>query len=274
MSRDPHRFSNELEDDAIHRLIARLENRAKDAVFTNLVGKFIERLELSGEFRLLEVGCGTGAVVRSVARRKGMLGEVIGVDQCEAFVAAAKRFADAENVGDRVDFHVGDAHDLVFPSASFDVVIASTLISHVTEPQAVLREMARVLRPDGTIVIFDGDYASLTYAYADHAFGRRMDDAMAHATFNNPMIMRDLPSLLPTLGLGLKAAWGDAVVEVGKASFFQSFAETYVPYVLDAGGLPKDAVEKWHEAQIEASASGTFFGSCNYYTYLIGRNAA
>lgn len=271
MSRDPHRFSDELEDEAIHRLIERLENRAKDAVFDNLVGKFIDRLDLSAEFRLLEVGCGTGAVLRSVARHKGLRGEVVGVDQCEAFVVAARKFADIENLGGCVDFRVGDAHGLDFPPASFDVVIASTLISHVTEPSAVLREMARVLRPGGTIVVFDGDYASLTYAYTDHAVGRRMDEALANATFNNPMIMRDLPGLLPSLGLRLNAAWGDAVVEVGKASFFKSFAEAYLPYVLDAGNLPVDVVKQWHDAQIQASMAGTFFGSCNYYTYMVGR---
>ena len=118
---------------------------------------------------------------------------------------------------------------------SFDVVIAHTLISHVTEPAMVLNEMARVVRPGGTVVIFDGDYASLTYGFPDHGFGHQMDVALASATFNNPRIMRDLPRLLPEFGLKLTAAWGDAVVEIGHGSYFKSFVETYAPYVKRAG---------------------------------------
>lgn len=81
---------------------------------------------------------------------------------------------------------------------AFDTVIAHTLISHVTEPETVLREMARVVRPGGSVAIFDGDYASLTYGYPDHDTGRTMDSALANATFNNPLVMRDLSRLLPS----------------------------------------------------------------------------
>lgn len=274
MARDPHRFVNELDAEAVDRLISRLESRAKDRVFINLVEKYITHLQHPSAPRLLEVGCGTGVVVRSLARRDGFHEEIVGVDQSAAFIDAARRFADQEGVADRVKFDLGDAHALDFPTASFDVVIANTLISHATAPQDVLREMARVVRPGGTIVVFDGDYASLTYAYPDYAFGRRMDDALATATFNNPTVMRDMPRWLPEMGLKLKTAWGDAVVEVGKASYFQSFADAYVPYVIKAGVLPEHEIEAWYDAQREAMKAGTFFASCNYYCYLIGHQDA
>lgn len=266
--RDPHRFVNELDDEALGRLVARLESRAKDAVFARLFEKYAQQLALPQEARVLEVGCGTGATLRMLARRAGFSGTACGVDQSLRFIEAANRFAQAENIGDRATFQLGDAHSLDFPAATFDVVIAHTLISHVTEPAKVLGEMARVVRPGGTVVIFDGDYSSLTYAYPDHDFGQRMDNALATATFNNPLIMRDLPRLLARHGLNLVDAWGDAVAEIGKGSYFKSFAETYVPYVKRSQMLPEEAVDRWFAYQLRAMEEGTFFAACNYYTYL------
>jgi SAM-dependent methyltransferase len=270
--RDPHRFVNELDDEALGRLVARLESRAKDAVFARLFEKYAQQLALPQGARVLEVGCGTGATLRMLARRAGFSGTACGVDQSRHFIEAANRFAQAENIGDRATFQLGDAHSLDFPAATFDVVIAHTLISHVTEPAKVLGEMARVVRPGGTVVIFDGDYASLTYAYPDHSFGQRMDNALATATFNNPLIMRDLPQLLGEHGLSLVDAWGDAVAEIGKGSYFKSFAETYVPYVKRSRVLPEEAVDRWFAYQLRAMEEGAFFAACNYYTYLARRS--
>ncbi len=267
-TRDPHRFINELDQTAVERLIVRLESRAKDAVFANLFDKYAPKLTLPPSAKVLEVGCGTGAMTRFLAQRSDFSGQIIGMDQSPIFVDAARRFAQEENVDNCVDFQVGDAHSLDFSPDIFHAVIAHTVISHVTEPELVLREMARVLRPGGIAVIFDGDYASLTYAYPNHDFGQLMDMALANATFNNPRIMRDLPQLLPELGLKITSAWGDAVVEVGNGSYFKSFAEAYVPAVKNAGLVPAEAVDAWFAAQLQSMENGTFFASCNYYTYL------
>jgi SAM-dependent methyltransferase len=267
-ARDPHRFVNELDKATLKCLISRLESRARDAIFTKLFDKYASRLAMPPSARILEVGCGTGAMLRALARRGDFTGRALGVDHSGSFIEAARKFAQVENVSDRLTFLVGDAHRLDFPSETFDVVIAHTLISHVTAPLVVLGEMARVVRPGGTVVIFDGDYASLTYAFPDHGFGHQMDVALANATFNNPRIMRDLPRLLPESGLQLTAAWGDAVVEIGSGSYFKSFMETYVPYVNRAGLLPAQAVEVWVNEQQQAMENGTFFAACNYYTYI------
>lgn len=267
-ARDPHRFVNELDAAAIERLVARLESRAKDVVFTRLFDKYAAELTQHSHGRVLEIGCGTGAMTRSLARREDFFGKAFGVDQSAHFVEAAMRFALADDVGDRVEFRVGDAHGIDFPSDTFDVVFAHTLISHVTDPKIVLREMTRVARPGGMVAIFDGDYASMTYAHPDHEFGRRMDVALVEASFNNPRIMRDLPRWVPDMGLKLKGAWGDAVVEIGAASYFRSFVETYAPYVAKAGTVSADEVDRWMTVLRRAMDDGTFFAACNYYTYL------
>jgi len=268
---DPYRFINELDDATTQRLINRLESRAKDKVFTRLFDKYAVQLNLPPSARVLKVGCGTGVIVRFLARRNDFSGKVIGVDHSPVFIDAAHRFAQEEGISDRVDFRVGDAHRLDFSDETFDAAIAHTVISHVTEPETVLREMARVVRLGGTVAVFDGDYASMTYAFPDHEIGRQMDAALVTVTFNNPLVMRDLPRLLPETGLEIIATLADVVAEIGNWSYFKSFAETYAPLVVSSGLLPVETVEKWLTAQRQSEEQGTFFASCNYYTYLARR---
>ena len=270
-ARDPHRFINELDAATLATLVERLEKRAQIAIFSGLFDKYVDRLGLAPDARVLEIGCGTGAMLRRLARRGDFSGAALGIDHSPMFIEAARRFAREEGVDGQLSFQVGDAHCLDIPTAKYDAVVAHTLISHVTDPAMVLSEMGCVLRPGGTMVVFDGDYASMTYGYPDHGFGRQMDNALAVASFNNPRIMRDLPQLLPRLGLSIVEAWGDAVVEIGGSSYFRSFAETYAPCVSRANLLPPQAVEVWLKEQRKAMDKGTFFAACIYYTYLVRR---
>ena len=98
-----------------------------------------------------------------------------------------------------------------------------------------------------------------------------MDEGLVQATFNNPLVMRDLPHLLPRVGLELTDTLADVVAEIGTGSYFVTFAETYAPLVSRAGLLPAKKVEAWHAEQRRALEQGTFFAACNYYAYLAKR---
>jgi ubiquinone/menaquinone biosynthesis C-methylase UbiE len=270
-ARDPHRFSNELDEEVTQRIINRLESRARDDVFTRLFHQYAEKLNFPESALTLEIGCGTGAVARALARKAHFSGSIVGVDQSEPFIEAARQFATDEGVAEAIDFSVCDGHQLDFDEKSFDLAIAHTLISHVTDPTAIVRELARVIRKNGTLVIFDGDYASLTYAVPDHEFGRRMDHDLATASFNNPMVMRDLISILPAEGFEVVETMADVVSEIGNASYFKSFAETYAPFVVSAGFMTEAEVDSWFAAINKAIEANTFFASCNYYTYIAKR---
>lgn len=267
-ARDPHRFATELDDGTLQALIHRLESRGRDPVFTNLRDAYLDKLPLTAAAGVLELGCGTGVVARAVAAREGFVGRTTGVDHSPVFIEAARRLAADEGVGDQTEFQVGDVHALGYLDASFDIVIAHTLISHVTDPLAVLREAARVVRPGGRVAIFDGDYASLTYAYPDPALGKAMDEALVSAVFNNPRVMPSLPRLLREVGLALTETLPQLCAEIGSGSYFKSFAETYAPLVARAELVPAEQVERWLAEQRRAMEQGTFFAACCYYTFL------
>ena len=184
--RDAMQFINEQDATTLDRFIERLEFRAKDPTFTAYREAYLELLDLPRVEAVLDLGCGTGVVTRAIAARDGFAGTVTGVDQSPAFIAAAERLAAAEGLGDRVEFVVGDAHALDLPAASFDVAVAHTLVSHVRDPLAVLAEAARVIRPSGSVAVFDGDYSSLTFACDDAPLGEAMEGAVQSIIKSSP----------------------------------------------------------------------------------------
>ncbi len=108
--------------------------------------------------RLLDCGCGQGALTTSLAERLAP-SEVIGIDREPSQVDAARAWAKAKGAGN-VHFELGDAYALEYPDASFDAVFAYAVLEHLREPMRSLREMRRVLKPGGVVGLCDPDYGA------------------------------------------------------------------------------------------------------------------
>ncbi|MDQ4035555.1 MAG: class I SAM-dependent methyltransferase, partial [Chloroflexota bacterium] len=102
--------------------------------------------------RVLDVGCGPGALTAELTRRLGAA-NVSAVDPSEPFVAAAR----ARNPG--VDVRRASAEQLPFADAEFDAALAQLVVHFMTDPVAGLAEMARVTRPDGVVAACVWDHA-------------------------------------------------------------------------------------------------------------------
>jgi len=122
---------------------------------------------------LLDVGCGPGNLTCDLAERVAP-GRVLGLDLAEEIVAAARAEADARGTGN-VEFAVGDVYALDLPDDGFDVVHAHQVLQHLTDPVAALRELRRVVRPDGVVAVRDGDYGAMTWAPDDPLLGRWLE---------------------------------------------------------------------------------------------------
>ena len=274
VTHDAHCFINDLDASTVEGLIARLEFRGKDPTFTHMRDAYLAQLALPPTAHMLELGCGTGVVLRALAQQRDFSGRLIGVDQSPVLIAAARRLAAEEGVDQHIEFQVGDVHHLSVADRSCDAIIAHTLVSHVADPLMVLKEAARVIRPGGNVAIFDGDFASLTFAHPDPAFAKAMDEAMVATVFTNPRLMRDLPRLLQQVGLETMATTAYIYSEIGTGTFFAGFAETYAPLVQRASLMTARQVEDWLLEQRRAVEQHTFFAACNFYAYLTRRPAA
>lgn len=272
-AQDIFRTINELDDESIQRIIERLEFRGQDPTFRGWLEEYMRKLLLTipSSARVLVLGCGTGVEVRCLAKQTGFSGHVTGVDHSPSLIEAARRFTVQDGIHERVDFAVGDAHHLEFSDASYDAVIAHTLISHVEDPLTVLKEASRVTAKTGILVVFDGDYASWSFGYKDHVLAKKMEEAIVGSIVNNPRIMRDLPRLLPQAGWIMESHTPHLLSEIGKGSFFLSAAETYGLWPAKHGLLPESSVKIWLAEQQCNHDNGVFFASGNYYTYMARR---
>ena len=103
---------------------------------------------------VLEIGSGPGELALEIGRRLPG-GEVVGIDLAEAMVDRATKRAGAERLEDHVRFQVADAAALPLPDSSFDVVVSTLSLHHWSDPAAVFAEIARVLRPGGSALVYD-----------------------------------------------------------------------------------------------------------------------
>ncbi len=105
--------------------------------------------------KILDVGCGTGTLAMEVALRVGATGRVFGIDPGEQQIARARSKAARRSLS--IEFQVGVIEHLDFPDQTFDVVLSTIMMHHLSDTlkRQGLAEIARVLKPGGRLVIAD-----------------------------------------------------------------------------------------------------------------------
>lgn len=101
---------------------------------------------------VLDVACGTGLVALAAAAQSGPGGHVLGIDISERMVGLAAKRARERGLGN-VSFARMDCEELDLPAASFDVVFCALGLMYLPDAERAIREMHRVLRPDGRIAL-------------------------------------------------------------------------------------------------------------------------
>jgi len=110
--------------------------------------------------RVLDVACGTGVLAREAAARVGTAGRVAAIDPGVGMLAVARLSAPV------IDWRQGVAESLPFPDGSFDAVISQFGLMFFSDRAGAIREMLRVLEPDGRIGIAVWDALEADPAYA------------------------------------------------------------------------------------------------------------
>lgn len=110
--------------------------------------------------RVLDVGCGTADLCLILAGQVGPSGRVTGVDISEEMLSIGRRKVERAHLAERVELMAGNALDLPFPDAAFDVVTSGFVLRNVADLPRALSEMARVLRPGGRAVVMELSHPS------------------------------------------------------------------------------------------------------------------
>lgn len=266
---DPYSEIKTVDPSVLEVLIRAMELRAADTRSRAIRETFFSWVDFPQRARVLEIGCGSGAVCRELAQRPNVA-EVVGLDPSPTFLARAAELA---NGIPSLRFDEGDARSLPYKEDEFDVVVFHTCLTHVPGPEKAIAEALRVLRPVGQVAILDGDYATTTIAIGEHDPLQACADAAMAGLVNDRWLSRRLPFLV--------SASGFRIERIDSHAYVQTTAPDYMLTLVDRGA---DLLVKWSrigEALAEALKrearrrveAGSFHGFIAFTT-LVGRKPA
>lgn len=139
---------------------ARLQLQAR--VWEPETEHLLDAIGVKAGWSSLDLGCGAMGVLGPLSRRVGPGGRVVGLEVNSSLLAAARQYVDEEQLTN-VELKEGDAYDSGLGPESFDLVHERFVLPHVADPEALLREMMRLARPAGLVVIQEPDHSSWNF---------------------------------------------------------------------------------------------------------------
>lgn len=246
----------DLDAQAARERADRLEHRARAADEIAARDEYLSLLGIRAGERVLDVGCGSGAVTREIARRVGPTGSVVGLDQSPGLLAIARELARDAGLLDRLEFADGDALRLPFRDDSFDAALAVTVLAHIPHGEDAVPELVRVVRPGGRIGVFDFDGDGVVFSHPDRALTRRIVAAASDATSMNSWLARQMPGLLVQAGAVDVRVRGVLPIETTLDSFYGSFSARCADAALTSGAISEAEHRAWLDAFRAQGAHG------------------
>jgi arsenite methyltransferase len=215
--------------------------------------------------RVLDAGCGPGFYVAETLERVGPEGSVVGVDASGPMLAVAARRCEGHA---NVDFHQGEVTALPVGDCDFDRALSVQVLEYVPDIPAALAELLRVLRPGGRVVIWDVDWATVSWHSRDPDRMQRFLTAW-DGHLADPSLPRTLAPRMREAGFEDVEMQGHAFATVDVDA--ESYAGALVPLMADYVGT--DEAGEWAEEQRELQRSGESYFACIQFCFTGTRPA-
>lgn len=234
---------------------------AANSAVRDLKAWALERLEPGPGERALDVGCGTGEDVRVLATMVSPHGEARGVEPDAGLRLEAQHRAAVVGVEVLVDD--GDAHELPYDDASFDLVRCERVFQHLHDPERAAAEIARVLRPGGRVTVIDTDWGATVLYPDDLQVVRRMLASFTDG-LPNGRSGRRLRALLTEAGLQVDDMHATTWVE--RPENWLHTPLLFMPSAAaDAAILTPDEAERLRDQIASAAEAGTLHFSLTMF---------
>jgi SAM-dependent methyltransferase len=138
----------------------------------------LDRLGLRPGIRCVDLGCGAAGILAPLSRRAGPLGSVVGVEADPGLLAAARHYVDQGGL-ENVRLHQADARRTGLPRESFDLAHGRFLLATRGGDEALVREIASLVRPGGLVVLEEPDAGSWSCFPEDASFTTLRDAVLA-----------------------------------------------------------------------------------------------
>ncbi len=241
--------------------VASLEERGRSG-YMGIVRGLLDALAIEPGESVLEVGCGSGVIMRELARRTGGANRLIGRDMSPYLLREARALAGRAGLLDHIDFGEGRAEALPLPDGAVDVALSSTVFEE-GDADLMLSEIVRVTRPGGRvgITVRAIDMPFWVNLPLDPALKAKVDapGIIGGGAAPNGVADMSLYRRLAALGLtGLKCFPQMVSVVPGSERIVR-----YQQQILAA--LTPAETATWHHAVAAAKADGTFFIAQAYH---------
>jgi ubiquinone/menaquinone biosynthesis C-methylase UbiE len=247
------------------RIVEALERRGSTPAQRRLRRRFLRFVPVTRGDAVLEVGCGTGVIVRDLAGMVGPRGRVVGVDRSRATVKAARLLARAHPLRSHMGLRVANGERLPFRADRFDVALAITVMLHVADPGAVVAEMARVIRQGGRVALQDQDFGAVVLAHPHRALTVRILDDVVARLYPEPYSGRRLPRLLAEAGLADVRVLTDVYQDTALEPYTKDFLERRAENAVRFGIVDARTAQRWLDDLTGLVVQGAFLFTLNYY---------
>jgi SAM-dependent methyltransferase len=221
--------------------------------------------------RILDVGCGPGFYVAELLEQVGPQGSMVGVDVSPQMLAVAARRCERHS---NVDFREGPATALPVDDASFDAALSVQVLEYVADTPAALAEIHRVVRPGGRVVIWDVDWATVSWHSADpERMARALRAWDAHLA--HPSLPRTLTAQLRAAGFADVRMHGHAFVDnaFDPEAYLAATLPLIEDYLVGSGLIAVDEARAWAAEQRELGARGEYYVACIQFCFAATKPA-
>ncbi|GAA2744947.1 hypothetical protein GCM10010440_30610 [Kitasatospora cinereorecta] len=238
--------------------IAYLDRLAATDLGRSYKKRMLDELDVRPGHTVVDLGCGPGTDLGTLAEAVGPTGTVIGVDHDRAAVDAAT----GRTGGLAVDVRLGDLHDLPMADRTADRARTDRVLQHVDDPARALGEIRRVLRPGGRLVMGEPDWGTLTVDHPDSRLTDAYTRFVTDRAVANARIGSQLPRLAAGAGFTVPAVLPITPVfrDVRAADTILGLERT-TRRAVTAGYLTEDAAQEW----LAHLANGPFLASVTFY---------
>ncbi|SFY45049.1 methyltransferase domain-containing protein [Streptomyces atratus] len=256
------RLSGRVFESAVPDEISYLDRLAATDTARSYKSVMLHALDARPGQTVLDLGCGPGTDLNTLAKAVSPSGRVIGIDSSQKMVEQAQRRTEGLSA---VEVQLGDIHTLPLEDGGIDRARTERVLQHAADPARVLAEARRVLRPGGRLVMGEPDWDSLTIDYPDIEVSRAYTRHVTDKVVRNGVIGRQLARLAPDAGFAVLAVVPvTSVFRDVQAADQVLGLQRNTERAVSAGYLSALASQRW----LDHLATGPFFAAVTLHVVV------